>query len=246
MNNRLASRLLHHNVHRPLWKTPQANWIWYQEWNRVLFFHWKVDAGLLQSLIPSGLELDTFEGQAWVSVVAFTMENIRPRFLPAVSAVSDFHEVNVRTYVRSGEDAGVYFFSLEAQKYLSVKLSRTLSGMPYETSGMQREHGEKHFYRSVNKRTGNFLEADYEPGAELAEKSPLDAWLTERYYTFLDKGGRLYKYAVHHPEWRLYEPKFRHLEIRYKTGPFSLSHANLEAVHYSGGVHVIAWPKVML
>lgn len=246
MNNRLASRLLQHTSHRPHWEMPAGNWIWYQEWNRVLFFHWKVDASLLQSLIPSGLEPDTYEGQAWISVVAFTMENIRPRFLPAVSAVSDFHEVNVRTYVRSGEDAGVYFFSLEAQKYLSVRLSRSFSGMPYETAGIRRHHGDKHFYRSVNHRTGNSLEADYAPGVELQAKSPLDAWLTERYYTFLEKGGRLYKYTVHHAEWRLHAPRFNRLEIRYKTGPFSLGHSNLAAVHYSEGVHVIAWPKVRL
>jgi uncharacterized protein YqjF (DUF2071 family) len=174
------------------------------------------------------------------------MENIRPRYLPAVSAISDFHEVNVRTYVRSGEETGVFFLSLEGQKYLSVQLSRTLSGLPHETAGIRRQHGEKHFYRSRNKRTGNFLETDYTTGTELPAKTPLDTWLTERYYTFHQKGGRLYQYAVHHPEWRLHTPQFERLQIHYKTGPFSLSDSNLEAVHYSEGVPVIAWPKAVL
>lgn len=246
MNNRLAGKLLQFADHRPSWKMPANDWIWYQEWNRALFFHWKVDKEMLEALLPRGLEADTYNGQAWISVVAFTMENIRPRYLPAVPAISDFHEVNVRTYVRSGEEAGVYFLSLEGQKYLSVRLSRSLSGLPYETAGIHRRHGNKHSYLSRNKRTGNFLETDYTTGKELPVKTPLDAWLTERYYTFHHKGGRLYRYAVHHPEWRLRTPQFERLLIRYKTGPFSLIDADLEAVHYSEGVQVIAWPKAVL
>ncbi|WP_123864582.1 YqjF family protein [Chitinophaga barathri] len=246
MNDRQASQLLQHTAHRASAEMPAGNWIWYQEWNRALFFHWKVDAELMKQLIPAGLEPDILDGHAWISVVAFTMENIRPRYLPAIAMLSDFHEINVRTYVKSGEEAGVYFLSIEAQKYLSVKLSRSLSGLPYETAGMERKYGERHFYRSVNKRTGNILEADYTTGPELAAKTPLDKWLTERYYLFLDKGGRWYKYAIHHAEWRLYAPEFSALRISYNTGPFNLHHTNLAAVHYSDGVKVIAWPRAEL
>ncbi len=243
MNDRQASRLLEQTAHRPAWEMPAENWIWYQEWNRALFFHWKADAQLLESLVPAGLQLDTYDGEAWISVVAFTMENIRPRYLPAVPALSDFHEINVRTYVRSGGERGVYFLSIEAQKYLSVKLSRTLSGLPYEIAGMQREYGEQHTYRSMNSRTGNSLKAVYTIGPELAAKTPLDKWLTERYYLFLDSGGRLYKYAIHHAEWKLYKPEIAALEISYRVGSILLHHSHAAAIHYSDGVKVIAWPR---
>ena len=54
----------------------------YQTWAKLLFVHWPVAAELLQPLIASGLRLDTFEGQAWVSVSPFTMWRMRPSSFP--------------------------------------------------------------------------------------------------------------------------------------------------------------------
>ncbi|MFI5140035.1 MAG: DUF2071 domain-containing protein, partial [Sphingobacteriales bacterium] len=70
-----------------------------QEWNHSLFLHWKISVELLKPLIPKDLIVDTFEGESWISLVAFTMERIRPRGMPAVSAISNFHEINLRTCV---------------------------------------------------------------------------------------------------------------------------------------------------
>ncbi len=131
MNNFEANKLLDIIHHRPTWQVPGERWVWYQEWNRALFFHWKVDPEILKSFIPEGIQLDVYNNTAWVSLVAFTMEKIRPRYLPSVSLISDFHEINLRTYVTDGEHHGVYFLSIEAQKQLSAILSRRLSGLPY-------------------------------------------------------------------------------------------------------------------
>lgn len=97
-----------------------------------MFLHWPVPATQIASLLPAPLTPDLLEGSAWVSVVAFTMEQIRPRHLPAFKPVSQFHELNVRTYVRHEGKAGVYFLSIEAQKAISAYLSRSIiSGLPY-------------------------------------------------------------------------------------------------------------------
>lgn len=63
-------------------KIPEENWAYYQEWNKSVFMHWEVDYNDLKELVPLELELDSFNGKYWVSIVAFTMEKIRPAYLP--------------------------------------------------------------------------------------------------------------------------------------------------------------------
>ena len=92
--------ILDRNNHRP-WKIPTERWRYYQEWNRTIFLHWEVELNELKKHIPSELEIDLFEGKPWISIVAFTMEKIRPRNLPSFPPISDFDEINVRTYVKS-------------------------------------------------------------------------------------------------------------------------------------------------
>ena len=84
-------------------------------WAHLLFLHWAVPPEQLRPLLPPGLDLDTFEGRAYVGLVPFTMTGVRPVLLPPLPLLSSFHETNVRTYVhRRGRDPGVWFFSLDA------------------------------------------------------------------------------------------------------------------------------------
>ncbi|MEZ4898968.1 MAG: DUF2071 domain-containing protein [Saprospiraceae bacterium] len=124
--------------HRP-WPLPSGPWRYYQEWNRALFLHWQVDYELLRPLVPVALEIDCYAGTPWVSLVAFDMQNIRPRGIPAFPPISDFHEINIRTYVRHKDRTGVYFLSIEGGKRVSCLIAKTLSGLPYRYADMQRD-----------------------------------------------------------------------------------------------------------
>src|SRR5207245_8145683 len=95
------------------------------------------DAARLAPKIPPPLELDLFEGQAWIGIVPFHMTNVTPRGVPALPWVSAFPELNVRTYVRVGDKAGVYFFSLDAGNPLAVRVARTLFHLPYYLADMK-------------------------------------------------------------------------------------------------------------
>ena len=240
--NRDAEQLRTINQHRIGATLPGEKWIWYQEWNNVLFLHWRIDAGLIRKLVPAPFTPDTYNDEAWVSLVAFTMQHIRPRQLPHVAFISNFHEINLRTYVTDGERQGVYFLSIEAGKLLSAYLSRRFSGLPYEKSRMQRKYGMLHSYQSVNPRTSNFLDAEFKPGDKLSSKTGLDKWLTERYYLFMNGRHGPAVYPVHHPEWELNHIDIAKLELRYHIGKLELSHRDIDLVHYSPGVKVIAWP----
>lgn len=234
-----ASELLNTTRHRP-WALPQTSWRYYQEWNDVVFLHWQVEVSELKKYVPEALEIDLFDGKAWVSVVAFTMENIRPRLLAPFPPISNFHEVNIRTYVKAANGkSGVYFLSIEAEKWLSATLAKGLSGLPYRHSTI---HRNKDTYSTHNQQLNNQLSLQYTVGKPLHQKSELDLWLTERYALFQESGTDLYEFQIHHLEWSINEVHLNAFNFNYPRfnelipGPPHIA-------HYSSGVQVLSWGK---
>jgi len=73
----------------------------------------------VRPLVPSALDLDCHDGRAWITLIPFLIAESRPAALPRLLA-SAFLETNLRTYVRGPDgDAGIYFFSLEAESLLA-------------------------------------------------------------------------------------------------------------------------------
>lgn len=228
--------------HRPF-AMPSGRWIYYQEWNNALFLHWEVPAEILQLLIPESLTLDLFEGKGWVSLVAFTMNKIRPRHLPAVDFLSDFHEINLRTYVVHEDKPGVYFLNIEAEKLLSVLVAKGMSGLPYEKAYMTRTKvAGTNIYQSANPAKGFQLNVKYKVVNAPYHKTALDFFLTERYCLYVDRSKKLYRYDIHHEEWGMATVTLQHLELDYKKGSLLLD-AKPQQVHYSKGVRVLAWRR---
>jgi len=175
--------------HRP-WPLPEKAWRYYQEWNNAIFLHWCVDSSELKKIMPSSIEIDSFEGNSWISLVAFTMEKVKPAFLPSISAISNFHEINIRTYVCSENKPGVYFLSIEAEKYLSSFIAKSLSGLPYKKSSMKRYNVDTYeTYTSLNVPNQFEFNTSFKVGAEIEHPTALDRWLTERYCLYFDKLG---------------------------------------------------------
>lgn len=230
--------ILQNKNHRP-WELPDHRWRYYQEWNNVIFMHWKVDEYLLRSFVPKELEIDLFEGEAWVSIVAFTMEKIRPRILPAFPPISNFDEVNIRTYIKKGDKTGVYFLSVEGGKSLSCKLSKALSQLPYRYSKMKRTPNR---YEVANSEYGDHLEFEFEIGKSLKQVSELDNWLTERYALFQDASIYMNKFELHHLPWKLQPVSLKNLQYKYDRFHSLFNGEPLKA-HYSEGVRVLAWDK---
>lgn len=235
-------KILKQTDHRT-WDYPKQPYSFYQEWNRALFFHWKVDAAILQELIPDGLTVDLFNDEAYVSLVAFTMEKIRPRFLPPFAPISNFDEINLRTYVVKDDIPGVYFLNIEASKIISVAVSKLLSVLPYEHADMYRNN--KDYFQSVFKKKNFSFETKYEIGAEITDKTDLDCFLTERYCLYVDANENLYRYDIHHIPWPLYQLTLYELQTDYVFGDLNLNELPLK-VQYSMGVQVVAWNKIQV
>src|SRR3712207_2215339 len=116
-------KILSRTEHRP-YPVPAGPWALSMSWHDLLFMHWPVPEGALRPWIPSPLSLDTFDGSAWLGITPFRMSGARPRFLPSIPPLSNFPELNVRTYVTAGGRPGIWFFSLDAGNPIAVRLAR--------------------------------------------------------------------------------------------------------------------------
>ena len=107
----------------------------YQRWSHLLFLHWRWDPAAIQATLPDGLFVDTHENHAYLGVVPFWMDAVRPRFCPPVPGLSWFLELNLRTYVHAADGTpGVWFYSLDCNNPVAVHLARTLFSLPYKAA----------------------------------------------------------------------------------------------------------------
>jgi uncharacterized protein YqjF (DUF2071 family) len=194
--------------HRP-WPLPARPWVMRQRWHDLLFAHWPTTPERLLRVLPRGLELDTFDGCAWVSVVPFRMTGVRLRWVPPLPGTSAFPEINVRTYVRVHDTPGVYFFSLDAASRTAVAIARRFH-LPYFHARMRLDvHDGVIDYTSRRRATNAspaVFQARYAPnGREFrAQPGTLDHWLTERYCLYaVERCGGIYRVDIHHRPWPL-------------------------------------------
>ncbi len=228
--------ILHNTKHR-LWPLPEGNWKYYQEWNNVIFLHWEVKESELEMFIPDNIEIDYFNGTTWVSLVAFTMQKTRPRNLPYLPPISNFHEINIRTYVKYKGKSGVYFLSIEANSKISCWLARKMSNLPYRFSQMGRMHNS---FTSRNEESKYRLNLNYSIEQKMSDKSDLDNWLTERYALFQDTKNGINTFDIHHMEWPIFNVKLNQIDIHYQHLS-NLINLNPNKYHYSPGVQILAW-----
>src|SRR5262245_7838537 len=162
---------------------PNRPWVITQTWHDLLFAHWAVEATSLRSKVPVPFELDLYQGTAWIGVVPFRMTNVAPRGVPALPGVSEFPELNVRTYVRVAERPGIYFFSLDAGSAMAVLAARMLFNLPYYTASMRlTARADAIDYRSSRESQAAEFIATYRPVGPAFQPSEgtLEYFLTER------------------------------------------------------------------
>ena len=190
---------------------PAGSAVMYQQWRDLLFLHWEYSDAEIQVTLPEGLFVDTFGGKAYLGIVPFFMHNIRPRFLSAVPGISNFMEMNLRTYVHDREGVpGVWFFSLDANQRLAVAIARRFFHLPYEHAQMKSSRTPEGRIRYESRRTGERANGarcvfDYAPGAELPQPAPdsLEFFLVERYRLYSSAPDGLRRGAVFHPPYPL-------------------------------------------
>ena len=218
--------------------------VMYQQWHHLLFLHWKASLDEMRKWVPEELELDTFDGDAYLGLVLFTMRGVRPRFVPPMPPLSAFHEFNTRTYVKKGDKKGVWFFSLDAANSLAVGIARKHYYLPYFHAEMSLEttpHGVT--YQSKRCCDGANIEASAEVSGEVwhAEPGTLDHFLVERYRLFAKPARGIVSLQVQHPPYplrtvsnvRVKESLSTAAQVRASGAPIA---------HYADGVSVRIGP----
>lgn len=183
--------------------------VMYQTWNDLLFIHWEIEQGELQLKLPDGLYVDTFNGKAYAGVTPFFLTDLRLPGLPAIPGISDFLELNVRTYVYNEDGLpGIWFFSLYANQTLAVKAANLIP-LPYKKVEIKAVYTRGYIdYTLLQYNSGTLIDSEYiyKPIGEVhyPESESLDFFLVERYYLFyLDKSGNLKRIRVNHDPYPL-------------------------------------------
>jgi uncharacterized protein YqjF (DUF2071 family) len=240
-------KILSRTEHRP-YPVPTSPWALFMSWHDLLFMHWPVDESALRPLIPSALSLDTFDGSAWLGITPFYMSGVRPHFLPSVPPLSNFPELNVRTYVTVEGKPGIWFFSLDAGNAVAVRLARATFSLPYFDAEMSRARDSEVSYRSVRTHRGApeaRFAGRYRPVGEPFNSRPgtLEHFLTERYCLYSAGGrGNVYRGDIHHHPWPLQraEAEVESLAMTEQIGVVLPETEPL--LHFSRRLDTLAWP----
>lgn len=176
-----------------------------QQWLDLAYVHWRYEPAALQARLPAGVVVDTFDGAAWVGLIPFSMRGVGLARGPGVPYLGSFAEVNVRTYVRCGGRAGVWFFSLDVDRLIPAVVARLTYRLPYcwgRTS--HRREGDR--LTTVVRRRWPRRVADSGLVVELGDPvvaDELDVFLTARWGLFSRGVLGLRHAPVDHEPWPL-------------------------------------------
>ena len=231
------------------WPLPPGRWIFAQTWEDVLFCHWRVSRSALRAFVPPSLEIETFDGSAWVGVIPFRLTGFRVRGLLALPRLSTFPELNVRTYVTDGERSGILFISLDAARTWAVVAARRVYKLPYFRARMSMTTRDSIEFSSERIRAGPHprrFHARYRPGAALRVLEPgtLEHFLIERYCLYTTDGSRILRGDAHHRPWSIQRAEVEIEQNTMAPAPIALQAEPL--FHYSVRQDALIWPLLAL
>ncbi len=203
-------------VPRPLAPNPDAEVftgpflrpLFMADWRDVLFVHFRIHPDVLQPQVP--LPLDLFEGYAYVSLVSFTQDRLRPIFggkaAEWISRPLATHEfLNVRTYVRHGDGRGIFFLAEWIPNRLAVLLGLRLYGLPYRFGGLNHSiDSEGLMTREVNCRGKQLRCRATLDDSKIFQTSAAGSeaeFLLERSTAFTCRDRVLRRFRIRHEPW---------------------------------------------
>jgi uncharacterized protein len=227
---------------------PNQRAIMRQNWRNLTFFHRAFAPELVQPLLPQGLQVQTYQGNAYIGFVPFWMENVRLNGLPPLSNHRTILETNVRTYVTTPDGTpGVWFFSLDCPDQLAIITARNLFGLNYLKASLQLQMTpEKTAYSGtrINNPNAAYKAEVHHPGnPEPAKLGSFEFWLAERYLLFSMLRGKLIVGQVHHAPYSLVTPTLATCQESMITATTGLHHStHWDSILYSPGVNVEVFP----
>jgi uncharacterized protein len=214
-------------------------------WGKLLFMHWPISEKVLRPLIPESLSIDTFDGTAWIAITPFTLWDVTLNFIPPVPWLSDFHELNVRTYVHFNGVPGVWFFSLDTNSRTTVIGARSLYHLPYFNARIELEEKEGTIYYNLKRKVGPPAQfnGSWKAGDRLPEAEPgtLEFFLVERYCLYSTDGKKLYRSLIHHRPWPLQQAELLSFQSTMIESHGLPAPEGRPLLHYANALDVDVW-----
>ena len=224
---------------------PDGEPVMQQTWENLLFLHWPIDPALLRPLIPEPLQIDTFEGQAWIGITPFALTNLHLNQLPPIPGLSAFNELNVRTYVHHRDYPGIWFFSLDASKLIPTLAARLFFMLPYYKAeiAFDQTNGKYQFALHHSGSPTASFEANWRVGLRLRDPDvdSLAFFLVERYCYFAIDQGTVYQTRIYRHPWILEEAFVEDLTSK-MLAPLGLPDPTIAPLaHFSRSMPVDVW-----
>jgi uncharacterized protein len=194
---------------------PPGTPVMHQKWHNLLFLHWPVDPQVLRPFIPPQLEVDAFEGHAWIGITPFTLNDVHLTAIPPIPSLSSFHELNVRTYVHYNGLPGIWFFSLDTSKVLPAVAARLFFMVPYFKAQIEFWQTADQFNFDLTRVASRArFRASWKTGVRLRDPDleSLAFFLVERYCYFAVENQSTYLTRIYHHPWILDEASILSLE----------------------------------
>ena len=194
---------------------PVTRAVMVQQWRDLAYVHWRYDPEEVQALLPPGLEVDVHDGAAWVGLIPFSMRNIGLPRLPAIPYFGSFPEVNVRTYVRHNGRPGVWFFSLDVNRFLPALVARTTYLLPYCWGSAKHSLSDGTLNTTVRRRWPSSSQTNISISIRSEIQSPDDTavFLSARWGLYSRGFRGALRYApVDHEKWPLYSAALLNLD----------------------------------
>jgi uncharacterized protein YqjF (DUF2071 family) len=182
-------------------------------WERVVFLHFALKPALLRSQLRTPFELQLYEGEAVISIVAVTMRRFRPARPASIAAwpfalISRQDFLNVRTYVRAGAESGALFVWGWLSEPFRVPLPSGMFGLPYSFATLRCDHlhetGSVSGIVTTPIGSGRFAyRASIDPDAAFVpcRPGPLCEFALERYTGFYCRGNERRVFRARHSPW---------------------------------------------
>ncbi len=223
---------------------PKENPLMHQDWRELLFLHWRCNPSDIQKTLPPGLFVDTFDGDAYITITPLYMQNLSFTNFPlSLPGMSNFIEVNVRTYVHDMHgNPGIWFYSLEIDNFVAAHGARMSYYLPCHHSSISLAKAQNVLTIRGN-RIGEDISFEfiYSGEEDLDEAAPesLEFFLIERYAYFSFSANKLYMGRVFHHPYPLAKSKvIRWSNSLIKANSLPVSNTEPDFIHYSSGVDV--------